>query len=259
LLTPFVITARIRRVTVHAYSEVKIEKLINQSKRIAFRYALTSFVVLFVATIVFYFYPKLFRASHLWAVPLLAVLFLFPLVRIAWNWRRWPQKQRDALEKIAVEVSGDVVRVTNAVGRDVRLDKSEIVRAEDASWSTGLYLRTANRYRWFFIPRALDDFEAIKRDLTVMNIPVIKTRIPPNWEEFVGACLFSGTLLCTLIAHKPGILALNLFVAAVVSGGAVYVVRANPDSVGQRPKLILGAFIPVVAAAGALWISIHTR
>jgi membrane protein implicated in regulation of membrane protease activity len=245
--------------TVYAYSEVKIEKLINRSKRIGFRYALTSFVVLIVATAVLYFFRELLRVSLLWTLPFLAVFFLFPLVRIAWNWRRWPQKQRDALKKVAVELSGDVVRVADAGGRDVRLDKSEIVRAEDASWSTGLCLRTANRYQWYLIPRTLDDFDAIKRDLTGINIPVIETRIPPNWEEFIGACLYCGTLLCTLIARKPDILALNLLVASLVSGGAVYVVRANPQSAGQRTKLTLGALLPTIAAAGAFWMSVHTR
>jgi len=81
---------------------------------------------------------------------------------------------------------------TGTIGqaRNTQLSINEVVRVEEPYLDTGLYLRTSNRYRWILIPRKLDGYEAIKRDLAVAGAGMMKKVIPSNWEEFLFVLLF---------------------------------------------------------------------
>jgi hypothetical protein len=245
------------RMTAYTIGEGQVERLVSQSKQTRFWVAIASSLILAVAVAVLFRYPEFMRASHRWAIPLLAVLCLPPLVRILWTWNRWPQTERNRYQKVRVEISGDTIRLSNASRGDILLNASEILRAEDRPISQGIYLRTKNRYRWFLVPRTLDDFASLKRDLVQMGIPMVQRRFLPNWEEFVGAAAFCGTMLCVLLTRNPKILTVNLLAAALVSAGGIYVVRANPDSVAHSRKLAVGVLLPVLIAAAALWFSVR--
>jgi hypothetical protein len=247
------------RMAAHTISEHQIDRLISRSKRVRLWIAGFSLLTIAVAVAVFSRRPDLFRAAHSWVIALIAVFCVQPLVRIGWNWNRWPQKERNAYGKVRVEISSDTVRVLDGWGREILLNASEITRAEDRSWTHGLCLRTRNRYRWFLIPRTLDGFASIKRDLAQMGIPVVELRFPPNWEEFVGVAAFCGTTLCVLFTRNPKILTVNLLLAALVSASAIRVIRANPHPALRWPRMMLGALLPLIAAAAALWYSVHRR
>jgi len=149
------------------------------------------------------------------------------------------------------------VRLVDTLGRDIRLNASEITRAEDRLWTNGLWLRTRNRYRQYLLPRTLDGFAVMKQEVVQMGIPVVERRFPPNWEEFVGVAAYGGTMLCVLFTRNPKILALNVLLAALVSACAIYVIRANPDARLRGLRLMLAAGLPTIYAAGALWFSVH--
>ena len=139
----------------------------------------------------------------------------------------------------------------SAVGYKRQLSISEVVRAEEPFLSAGLHLNTANRYRWILIPRDLDGYEAIKRELSVAGIAVAKTFIPTNWEEFFGVLLFIGTMFCAASAHNIRVLTANLLVSLLLSFGGLFVINSLVDAV-PRPRMRLmrfGVFLPVAFAA----------
>jgi hypothetical protein len=98
------------------------------------------------------------------------------------------------------------------------------------------------------IPRKLDGYDAIKRELAVAGAAVVKRIIPTNGEEFVFVLLFVGTILCATIAHDTRILLANLVIAVVVSVSGFLIVNANPEN-NQIRRARIGVFIPVVFAA----------
>jgi protein-S-isoprenylcysteine O-methyltransferase Ste14 len=109
------------------------------------------------------------------------------------------------------------------------------------------------------IPRKIDGYEAIKRELGAMGVSAVKTTIPPNWEEFVGMLLFFGTGICALTVHNIPLLIVNLLLSALLSFGWFFVINANPD-VLKLPRMRwarFGAFLPVVFAAAGLWFALH--
>src|SRR4029077_603879 len=161
--------------------------------------------------------PILHEPFRAWVMALLTSLFLFPLVKTIWRWRKWPDLMRNSLREARVEVAPGTVGVSGPFGYKRQLSISEIARAEEPYLSTGLYLRTSNRYRWILIPRKLDGYEAIKRELAVAGAAVVKRLIPTNWEEFVFVLLFIGTILCATTVHDARILLANLGIAIVVS------------------------------------------
>ena len=173
---------------------------------------------------------------------------MFPLVKTIRGWRKWPDLMRNSLRETRVEIASGAVGVTGPFGYKRQLSISEIVRAEEPYLGTGLYLRTSNRYRWILIPRKLDGYDAIKRELAVAGAPLVKRFIPTNGEEFVFVLLFIGTMLCATMVHDTRILLANLVIAVVVSVSGFLIVNANPDN-HQIRRARIGVFIPVVFAA----------
>ena len=155
---------------------------------------------------------------------------------------------RNSLREARVEVAPGAVGVSGPFGYKRQLSISEIARAEEPYLSTGLYLRTSNRYRWILIPRKLDGYDAIKRELAVAGAVVVKRLIPTNGEEFVFVLLFVGTILCATMVHDTRILLANLVIAVVVSVSGFLIVNANPEN-HQIRRARIGVFIPVVCAA----------
>jgi hypothetical protein len=248
---------RMCRMAAYTISEGQVERLISDAKRGRLRVAIVASVALVAVSAFFYRRPDLLRASHSWVFGVIGVICVQPVVSIGWNWSRWPRRQQEAYSKVQVEISSHTIRIVDAMGRDIRLNASEITRAEDRSWTNGLWLRTRNRYRQYLLPRMLDGFAAMKQELVQMGIPVVELRFPPNWEEFVGVAAYCGTMLCVLFTRNSKILAANVLLAALVSACAFYVIRANPDTPLRGPRLVLAAGLPTICAAGALWFSVH--
>jgi hypothetical protein len=191
-----------------------------------------------------------------WLSPLLLAIFAAPLLGNVWNWRSWPEKLRVSLKRTSFELSPFTIRVSDSFRRTKQLGKSEILRAEELSWKQGLYLRTANRYRWFLVAASLDGYQALKRELSELGIVVVRTSFPPNWEEFLGVLLFIGTAVCAFSAHSVRVLTLNLFVALLISLGGFFIINSNPDTLPRMRWTRFAAFLPFVFAAWGLWFAV---
>lgn len=236
---------------VYVYSEPQIEKMVGNSRRLLIRFCVAAIVMLVMAVLLAFSRPTLpifHEPVRAWVMALLTSLFLFPLVKTIWRWREWPDQMRNSLRETRVEVASGTVGVSGPFGYKRQLSISEIVRAEEPYLGTGLYLRTSNRYRWILIPRKLDGYDAIKRELAVAGAAVVKRFIPTNGEEFVFVLLFVGTILCATMVHDTRILLANLVIAVVVSVSGFLIVNANPDN-HQIRRARIGVFIPVVFAA----------
>jgi hypothetical protein len=235
----------------YIYSEQQIDAMVGKSRRLRIRFCVAALVILVVAALLTFYRPTLpifHEPARAWVIALLTSFFLFPLVKTIRGWRKWPNLMRNSLRETRVEVASGTVGVTGPFGYKRQLSISEIVRAEEPYLGTGLYLRTSNRYRWILIPRKLDGYEAIKRELAVAGAPLVKRFIPTNGEEFVFVLLFIGTILCATMVHDTRILLANLVIAVVVSVSGFLIVNANPDN-HQIRRARIGVFIPVVFAA----------
>ena len=235
---------------VYVYAEEQIERMVAKSRRLRIRLCVAVILILVMAVLLAFYRPTLpifhepFRA---WGIALLTALLL-PLVKTIWGWRKWPDLVRNSLRDTRVEISSGIVAASGPLGYKRQLSISEIIRAEEPYLGTGLYLRTSNRYRWLRIPRKLDGYEAIKRELSVAGGAVVRRVIPTNAEEFVLVLLFIGTILCAAMVRDTRILLANLIIAVAVSVAGFLIVNANPDN-HQIRRARIGVFIPVVFAA----------
>jgi hypothetical protein len=245
---------------VYLHSEQQIERMISQSRRTRVWYCVVAFLVLAVACMLVFYRPTLpiFREPmRAWVIAILVSLFLFPLLRTISSWRNWSERKRSSLREMRVEISPGTVGVFYPLGCKRQLSTAEIVRTEEPTLGGGLYLRTSNRYRWIMVPRKIDGYETIKRDMAGMGVPLVHKFVPTNWEEFLGVLLFIGTMICSFTAHSPGVLAVNLLVSILVALGGIWVINSNPDNSPRMRWRRFGAFLPVGFAALGLWFALH--
>jgi hypothetical protein len=88
-----------------------------------------------------------------------------------------------------------------------------------------------------------------------MGIPFEQAEVAPNWEEFVGALVFAGTMICAIFAHSTRVLEVNLALTVAVAVAGFVVVSANPENLPKMRWARLGVFLPVVMTASMLWSS----
>lgn len=161
-------------------------------------------------------------------------------------WRLSSRKVAAKMGDFCIEITSDAVEIRSSQFIR-RIARDEIVRIEEPSWGGGFYVRTPNRYRWILIPRTLERFEEIKSGLAASGIPIVRTMIPPNWEEFLFVLLFCGSVACDLFATSRLVLFVNLGVALLL-GVLGFLVTATTENSRLRFKARLGSLIPLVAA-----------
>ena len=246
---------------VYVYSEQQIETMVSNARRFRIRFCVVAFVVLAITGLLAFYrpdFPILHEPVRGWLIALLVALALHPLAKSVWRWRSWPGLMRNSLRENRVEITSSTVGVCGPFGYKRQLSSRDVVRAEEPYLGRGLYLRTSNRYRWILIPRKLDGYEAIKRELAVAGAVVVQRSIPPNWEEFLFVLLFIGTILCSFLTHNIWVLSVNLLVSLLLSFGGLFVINANPDLERRRIRSArLGVFIPVAFAAVGLWLALR--
>ena len=152
-----------------------------------------------------------------------------------------------------VEIDADEIDVSGELYRR-RIPTSEVLKAEEPSWGSGLYLRTAKRYQWVWIPRRVDGFEEIKKYLTLIGISTVRATIPGNWEEYLFVVLFCGSLMCDIATSRPLILSGNLGVSLLLGFAGILFSRAVQDR-KMRLMSLAGSFIPAIAAFVALLVA----
>ena len=247
---------------VYAYSEPQIERMVSRAGRVRSGFSIFALVVLAVADMLMVYrpaFPLFYEPLQGWFFAILTSVFLIPVFGILRNRRSWPDKMRHSLRAIRIEIFPGSVGMSGPQGFRREFSTGEIVRTEEPSLGTGLYLRTSNRYRWIVIPRRLAGYEAIKQELGAVGVSVVRTTFPPNWEEFAGMLLFAATAICSFVVHNIRALSVNLLVALLLSVGWYFVINANPD-VLKLPRMRwarFGAFLPVVFAAAGLWFALH--
>jgi hypothetical protein len=245
---------------VYVYSDRQIERMVSKSRRSHIWFCGVAFLILAISCgLVFYrpTFPIFREPMRAWLIAFLTSAFLFPLIGTIWRWRNWPERTRNSLREVRVEIAPGTVGVSYPLGYKRQLSTSEVVRTEEPSLGGGLYLRTSNRYRWILVPRQIEGYDTIKRELGGMGIPFVHTFIPTNWEEFVGVLLFIGTMICSFTAHSPRVLTANLLAAILIGFCGIWVINSNPDNLPRMRWTRFGAFLPVVFAALGLWLALH--
>jgi hypothetical protein len=174
---------------VYAYSEEQIERMVGNVRRLRIRLTVAAVLVLALVLPLAYFRPDwaIFHLPYrLWLVALIL------LVNILQYWRRGPELLRASLRNTAVEVTPNAITGAYPFGYKVQISPQEVIRAQEPSFGTGLYLRTANRYQSILVQRKFDNYAAIHQQLSQMGIPVVKTLFPPNLEGLSGCCCLSA-------------------------------------------------------------------
>ena len=146
--------------------------------------------------------------------------------------------------------------VSVMTGESVRvLQRSDIVGAQEVGW--GIYLRSANRYRWILVSSQMDGFRQFGSELENMGIPIVAAAVPPNWEELAGAAAFIATMLCAVFARSAEVLTADLVISAIVAVIGFGVISANPENLGKMRWARFGIFLPVAMTGSMLWTALR--
>lgn len=249
-----------RRMAVYLYSDQQIEKMVRNAQQFRVWYCVTASLIIAATCLVAYQRPDLpafHQPARGWLIAVLMTVIVGPLVRIVWNWRTWAEDLKASLRKAKADISRGTVSVSGPSGFERQLSPKEVLLAEEPSLGAGLYLRTSNRYRWILIPRKLDGYNSIKHELSETGIVVVKTSIPPNWEEFLGVLLFIGTTICAVSVENVRVLTVNFLISLLISFAGYYVIRSNPDNPARMRWTRFAVFPPVVFAALGLWFAMR--
>ncbi|HET6180165.1 MAG TPA: hypothetical protein VFE61_24810, partial [Candidatus Sulfotelmatobacter sp.] len=188
---------------VYVYDERQIESIIRATRRFRLRYCPAAATILIAAVVVALSRPEWIFGAHsharLWVMAALFVFFVGPLGENLWPWRSRPLKLERSLRQMKVEISAEGITVAGA-SSPRSLEWTEVQRAEQVPW--GLYLRSSNRYRWLHIPAKIQNFAALKQEISQARTPIVPAAAPPNWEEFAGVLIFAATMFCAIFAHS---------------------------------------------------------
>ena len=249
---------RIRSMAVYKYSEQEVEHIIRAQRRLRLRFCAAVAIILIAAFVVASTRPELIFGAQQhargWVIATLFVFFVGPLGENLFRWRSRSAKLRESLRASSVEVTEQWVRTCGSFGTR-QLSRAEIQRAEEVPW--GLYLRTQNRYRWLLLPSKMSAYRELKAELERLQIPTVQAATAPNWEEFAGVLVFTGTIFCAIFAHSARVLAVNLLIALAVAIAGFGIVSANPDNLPKMRWARLGIFLPVVMTASMLWLALR--
>lgn len=182
-------------------------------------------------------------------------VFLFLLVLLLnlilpYTWRRTARQAAKSVRGYSIEITLDAVELKSAYANK-RILRNEIIRIDEARWGSGLYVRTANPFRWILIPRRIQGFDEIKATLAANGIPTARTAISPAWQGQMFLVLFCGSLMCDVFATSRNTLLANLGVAFLIGIYGLVVFRSVMES-ALRLKARLGSLIPLVGAGLAL-------
>lgn len=245
---------RIRPMSVYVYGERQIQEILARSKRLRVGFCAGATGVLATAATMAWLRPEwIFGAgdhARWWVIGALIVFVAGPLADNLSGWQRhWVGMER-SLRATRIEVSANGVGLRGA-DSERKFGTEEIRRAEEVPW--GLYLRTAERYRWVLIPAGVVEFEELKREIGGLGVVIVAAGMAPNWEELVGGVVFAATMICAIFAKSTGVLAADLIVSMIVAAAGFVVVSANPENLPKMRWARLGIFLPVLMTGSMLW------
>jgi uncharacterized membrane protein YphA (DoxX/SURF4 family) len=243
---------------VYRLSEKRIESIIRATKRLRLCYCAVAAGILVAAWIVGLTRPEWIFGPHqqarVWVVLALGVFVAGPLADTVLRWQSRPVKLRKLLRDTQVTLNEQGIEVSdaNSVRRFMR---SEILGAEEVSW--GVYLRSANRYRWILVSSQIDEFNEFKAELRRLSIPITAAGIPPNCEELAGALAFVAIMLCAVFARSAAVLTADLVLSVIVAVIGFAVISANPENLGKMRWARFGIFLPVAMTGSMLWTALQ--
>lgn len=250
---------KILRMPTYAYSEGSIHKAVCRFMRIRLWLCGASVAPLAVYLTAMFVrtdaWVTLAYLSSPWAEALFIVPFVL-LVQAGSGWKREPIRLQKHMHAYKVTLSPDCVSVENGVYPHLQLEREEIRCAEEPSFGGGLYLRTKSRYKWLLIPLKLDGYSDLKEALGSSGVPIVRTIIPPNWEEFVLALVYCGSIVCDVAAHDRTILALNCVIVILAAILCVLILNSSSFKVRRRSWARVAVFIPAVLAVLSLFLEL---
>jgi len=190
----------------HVYSEQQIDRMIGRTERLGVWLCVVGATILLAGGFLAYLRPGFFahhRFARGWMIAIVIAIvgeLLRVLFRRKSGSKAKSEKLRAYLKDWSLDISSAGVCFTYFGHRKRQFTRDEIMRAEEPSLGRVLFLRTSKRYRYARIPRDLDDYEAIMREIVLMGIPIERIMFIPNWEELLLALLFFGALICALAA-----------------------------------------------------------
>src|SRR5579864_2840280 len=243
---------------VYSYSENRIESIIGATKRLRLCYCVVATAILGAAVLMALIRPEWIFGPHqqarMWVVASLVLFVAGPLADTLWRWKRRPQRLAVSLRKTEVVVAKEEVSITTSDSMR-HLTRCEITQAEEFSW--GVYLRSADRYRWILVSSQMDGFIEFKSELKRLGIPIAAAAIPPNWQELAGAVVFIAMMLCAVFARSTAVLTVDLMISVMVAVVGFAVISANPENLGKMRWVRFGIFLPVAMTGSMLWTALR--
>ena len=243
---------------VYRYSEERVESIIRATKGLRLRYCAVAAGILGAACVVAVTRPEWIFGPHqqarMWVLLALGIFVAGPLADTVWCWKSRPEKLAKSLRATRVVVGEEEVSIT-AADSMTHLQRSEIAGAQETCW--GIYLRSANRHQWILVSSQMDEFHEFRNELQRMNIPIVASAIPPNWEELAGAVAFIGTMLCAVFARSAAVLTADLVISVTVAVIGFAVVSANPENLAKMRWARFGIFLPVAMTGSMLWTALQ--
>jgi len=248
---------------VYSYSEDTISRMIQRGKRARFWMRVVSAVWLAldlfaVIALALWFHGDPLKNEY-WS----SALFVLPFVMFMQSGNAGSAASKGVAEFLrtySVGVSAYSVRIQSSLRPQRQFLREEILRAEESAWGPGLYLRTTNRYRCLVIPRNINGYSELRKELIAAGIPFTKRAIPGNWEDlaqalaFLGSLLFSGLIICDAVSRSPWVITVN-FTAALLVGLVGFLTISGTQEGSPRMRLVkLASFLPLLFAILAQYL-----
>lgn len=152
----------------------------------------------------------------------------------------------------SLEIDSDEIRTENGRwSRRLRLD--EISRAEEPRKGLGLYLRTSSSFRWLLIPKRLQGYEEIKAIVSARGIPVIQTRMSPQWIDFPSFLVVMASMISELVIRNRQVVLANIVLGVFVAIFGIFIALGRSEDKVLRFQYGLFFCLPLIFAI-VFWI-----
>jgi len=239
----------------YSYTDGTVEAMVAKRRKFAGRFLCVT-VPLLVAL-----WWSLFQFHEFWSghldvafIPIQTVLLL-GILNTGWPYKKKFRDYEQGLRATWVTIAPGNLTMSMGGKAPVQVDLKEIVRGEERDWNGVLLLRTSQRYRSYWIPRNLEDYQLLRMELSGNGIAIYQTQSLPNWEEFAAVLGFSVAMLCVGYSRSFWVLGTSVLVLLLFAIFCYIVLRANPHVPPSRRWMRFTMFAFVIPAAIVFWIA----
>jgi len=243
----------------YGYSEARIEELIERGIGRIRKTVIVCLVLVVGSILALCFHVGNFGLSGRIGLDPFFILFVIGpgIFQFYWNRRKFCETLRRSFSQFSVVVCDGEVRVSQLWGNTRQLQREQIVRLEEPKMGGGLYLRSANRYRWLLIPRSLDEYDQIKSELTSRGIPLVKTVIAASAEGGVICLGLCATLILAWVSQSMPWLTADLTLSLLMAVAGICLAWANPDDRESIWKAAVPSLIPALLITSKIWLVLN--